>query len=689
MTLTVSSNENTIKKEKNSFLSLLLWTLKSHKFIFIIYFCAMIMIMFLGLLFVENSMRFETTEQFYFILNLGITEVTSTLIPFISIIFTIIIGTNVFKVYHNKRMMDMYGSLPIKKITMFLSRYFAGALVILVTLLVSGLLCGITPVFMLNRVDYFDTSFFTLVMKNILLITMSSIAGFSMFALISMICGSSLYTIVMFMAINIIYPIMVSIIVDDVSSVIPGFKFLLYDIQVPFMVFMILSPILSTFMNIDYYGQYTVLDSDVYSNFKFNISSYVIYWVLFIIVFLVVSILISRIRKNENVQSVFIFSFIKYIFMVPLTMCLGYIAGTVIKSILHFINEQDMGLYFVLGSFIGIVIAYVVLFIIFNKGVKGIVKTLPVLGISLFMFFAYYIFIATGLFGVDMYVPNENDVVSVCLSGDSLTGDKAEMLKEMGKDRYVSRYNDWYIDSNTKEIKVLDKYITDKGVIKDAIKIHKIIADDLHNVNGALYSFDRHNDYFSEDYEYKQFVISYKLKDGKIVNRYYLTGDFDYNKTVDLYKKVLGSKEIKCASTLLLHSSIDDITGFSIISDDSSYSQNFTLDIDDRKYEVINKEFLERLIPTLKREIEQDNHFYNHPFDDEYQVWINYDNKTTANIPSIGSYNGYSDEELFHYGITEEYITIPKENYPETWKIIEKYSNNSKFFLNEVETVDG
>lgn len=689
MTSTVSSNEKIIKKEKNSFLSLLLWTLKSHKFIFILYFCAMIMIMFLGTLFVENSMRFETTEQFYYILNSGITEVLSGLIPFISIVFTIIIGTNIFKIYHNKRMMDMYGSLPIKKITMFLSRYLAGALVIIVTLLVGGLLCGITPVFMLSRINYFDTSFFTLVMKNILLITMSSIASFSMFALISMICGSSLYTIVMFIAINIIYPIMVSIIVDDVSSVIPGFKFLLYNIQVPFMAFMILSPILSTFMNIDYYGQYTVLDGDVYSNFKFNISSYVIYWILFIIVFLIASILISRIRKNENVQSVFIFSFIKYIFMVPLTICLGYIAGTVIKSILHFINEQDMGLYFVLGSIIGIAVAYVVLFIIFNKGVKGIVKTLPVLGISLCIFFAYYIFIATGLFGVDMYVPNENDVVSVSLSWDSFTGDKAEKLKEMGKDRYVIKYDDWYIDSNTKEIKVLDEYINDKDFIKDAIEIHKIIADDLHNVNGALYSFDRHNDYyFSKDisYRYEPFVVSYKLKDGSVVNRYYLPGDFDYNKIADLYKKLLGSKEIKCASTLLLHISIDDITGFSIISDDSSYSQDFTLNLDDRRYKVTNKEFLGKLIPTLKKEIEQDNHFYN-PLDDEYQVHVNYDNnKTTTNIPSIGSYNGYSDEELLHYGIIEEYITIPKENYPETWKIIEEYSNSSKLFLNEIET---
>lgn len=686
MTSTVSSNKKTVKKDKNNFLSLLLWTLKSHKLIFIIYFSVMIMIMFFGMLFVENAIQFKTTEQFYGVLNSAVREVISELIPLISSVFTIIIGTNIFKIYHNKRMMDMYGSLPIKKITMFLSRYLSGALVIIVTLLISGLLCGVSPIFMLNHIDYFDTSFFILVMKNFLLITISSIASFSMFTFISMICGSSLYTIVMFLAINIIYPIVASSVVDDVSSVIPGFYFILYD-KLPFMAYMILSPILSTFLNIDSQGYFTVLDDDI-SHFTFNIPFYVTYWILFIIVFLVASILISKIRKNENIQSVFIFSFVKYIFMIPLTICLGYIAGTIIKSGLHLINEQDMGLYFVLGSIIGIIIAYVVLFIVFNKGVKGIAKTLPALGVSLCIFFAYYIFIATGLFGVDMYVPNEDDVVSVCVSESLLTEGTNESLKEMGEDRYTSQYYNWYIDSDTKEVKVLDGYITDKDFIKDTIKIHKTIVDDLHNVNGNLYSFDRYNDfsylyYYDSGYGYDQFVVSYKLKNGTTVNRYYLPGDFDYSKTSDLCKKLWGSKEIKKASTLLLRSSIDDITGFSLISNDSSYSQEFTLDINNRKYEAINKEFLEKLIPTLKEEIEQDNHFYTLPVDD-YQIQINYDNEIANDIYSIWNYDTYGVQSL-RSGITEESITIPKENYPKTWEIIEEYSNSSKLFQNETE----
>ena len=395
----------------------------------------------------------------------------------------------------NKKQVDVYHSLPVKRETMFLANFSAVATVLIVPIVICYIIAMLANVSILNTIEsigianpqfeimYEDVKTMEIVKDMlatiIIVLTMEAITFFSC------VCSCSVFDSVVFsLSLTEIVPLFMATVSLILNSFVKG-----YVIQEKLM----------------YYGVYTspinILFSRLCLNFPIggNKSSDIlvnmtIAQLLIATVILIIGLLIYRRRKSESAQNYDISGFLYKFIMAVAVFGLSVISG-ILTSIFAFENADHS----VIFSLIYGILYFFVLQSIFTRSVKLNIKNPILLAICAISAPALLIFAQHGWFGYEKYIPKQEDVKSVSVN-------------YKGKYDNISVFNakDGRMGEDIKAV------FTDKEIINDLMEIHKHkIYDDETEIHT----------YGETEKEYvsirNQFFIEYELKSGRKVARQY------------------------------------------------------------------------------------------------------------------------------------------------------------------------
>ena len=685
MTSTISSN-----KTKKPLLSMILWSLKETLPLTIIYSFLLFVCYPMYVMLSKNSSgpdKFDYADCQMVLLGVA---------PLIIGIFTIITACVMFSIYHKKRSVDLYASLPINKTTLFISKYVSGLLLLIVPLVIFMSL-GLLVSGQVSSINAFVTYY------RMLGYIVSIINMYSMLAFVSMICGGTVDTVVTFGVINAGVVGCLLSGVNLVNSIVPG----LYDIDLQmyqpltFMLLFSLCPFAMPYL----FGMF----SHIYSDAELTVDNFVnhewfaseskalVVWFVLAIVYFVAGMLLVKKRNNENVQNGFIFNFPKVIIYIIASVGAGVIIGYFFASGFCVPNDGfKTMLMFIAGALIGSVLAYLIVTLIFNKGPKRFIKGLPVFAGSFVVVALFYVAIATGLIGVSN-IPKVEDIKSVHVSGNNDYFHNTEVYP--------------IVRSIGKEYEKTDLFIEDKDVIKNTVALHQAIVDGLHEEAGAFFNFYR---YYSLDvvdgnygYEPGTIVIEYKLNNGRKISKAYMDIYYDYEKLVDKYNAVISNDAYKQENNKLVKcSNANEANAFRIdfSAVDRYMNIPFGAKAEDIDAELVANEDTRSNEPVILKNIEAANLIYS-TLREEFIADKEYAESLKANLPvyvkPTESNSEIYDEKAFKIKISflafndmkeaenkvisigaisgacniepEENYTITKDKYPNTWALLNSY----------------
>ncbi|MEE1125116.1 MAG: hypothetical protein U0L18_04165 [Acutalibacteraceae bacterium] len=523
MTSTISSNNT-----KKPFLSMLLWSLKKALPITLVYSFLLFVCYPMYIILSRNSYGPERFN--YARCQIRLLEI----VPLIIGVFTIIIACSMFSVYHKKRSMDLYASLPINKTTLFLAKYVSGLLVIIVPLVVFMSL-GLFVSCQVNSINTFVTYF------RMLGYVVSIINMYSMLSLLAIICGGKVDTLITFAVINVGVAGCLLTAANLVASIVPGMFNMDVEIYQPFTFMLLFSfapfamPYLSGEFSSVYAGSDGKLVNYVSDEWFVAESKILVIWFVIAVAYLVAGMIMAKKRKNENVQNGFIFEFPKAIIQAVATVSAGVMIGSFLAG--NNCTKNDgfkTMLMFMLGALIGSVLAYLIVTLIYNKGIKRFKKGLPAFVGSFVAVVVFYLTISLGWVGVTD-VPKVENIKSACVLGEN-----------------DNRFNTSLVPvvySNGNNLEKVDRFIEDKDVIKNTVALHQAIVDGLHEESGTFFNF--YNYYTAgkgateTGYEPYTIRIEYELNNGKKISKTYIHGHFNYDKIKDKYNAIISSELYK------------------------------------------------------------------------------------------------------------------------------------------------
>lgn len=673
MTSTVS-----FKDKLKQILSVLLWDLKGCKgsmTVYAILASVFTVIIFTLVLVLTARTTLPSTETYAEIplssKMQAFQAISSAFIGLLTLIFSIIYTVQIFSYMHNKRKVDFYGSLPISRARLFLAKCGAAYLFSIVPMLVFMGIIAImsicTGTLLLPQVTQMYINFIV-----------GTLACISAYGFLSACCGTTFNTVVMFIAVCACYPLS--------------------------MIFV------RGYIDAFFTGAYT---GDISKSFLMNalnpISAYfgnnLIYWVIFSIACIAFGTLLIMKRRSERAQTSFAYYIPCHIIKVIVSFLAGMFLGTMFGSLNVFGNGVAG---FVFGFILASAPAFLITHMLFYKGMKKLVRTLPIYGGLAIVVIAGVALINLDIFGYNGYVPKAEDVKS---AGIILT-------------EYCYSKNDNFSSVMSKSA----GDFTEKSDIENIIKVHNKVLDSRNDkIKSALkfrcvwgsMLYNAVGEYINDD----AYAIAYKLNSGITVTRYYseamlsMANSMDdddnyYDVDIDSIKSIanplISSKSYITKYSGLMNAKSDaengavearitamvrgkSYTGLSAVSSNNSYL--FDSDSDSNN-SASKKIILNELNEALKKDFEADDKYLNGVLYDPYGIireteyyYSSYDySYSGCSLPDIREmyskdfvcqismeYRRQESEGLFSYFNTlEETYFIPK-SYTNTIEVLQKY----------------
>lgn len=397
---------------------------------------------------------------------------SGTFFAAIVILFSIIFSLIAFSYMHNKRCVDLFGSFPVSRRTLFLSRYASVLFICIVPMVVIGLLAGGLTLSMVGMKE---------VIKTVGILVLAIVGNVSVLAFVSLCCGTSIDTIICYCAINIVFPICIGLCYAMPKNTIPGMKYgSLWS-----SVFTMFSPIAAPFTG----------------RFGTGTTFHIIWWICFSIVLFISCCYLCKKRKAETAQNTFAFTIceivIKFLTCFAAGLGVGWMmafAGTN-----HSVKEQYI--WFFVGMIIGIMSSNTLLHIVFNRGLSKYKKSLVECASVAVVVTSFLLIVSSGALGIDRKIPDKSEIQSVCIRNNT---------------------NEFFVNGEN----LFKKYMSDEQAINDAYKIHSsLIQEAAKDKRFGLYPIvpDYEDEYIQteEDGDIWELTIEYKLKDGSTFSRTY------------------------------------------------------------------------------------------------------------------------------------------------------------------------
>lgn len=561
--------------------------------------------------------------------------ISSAVIGFLTLIFAIIYTVQIFSYMHNKRKVDFYGSLPISRARLFLAKYGAAYLFSIVPMLVFMGIIAIasicTGTLLLPQVTNMYVNFIV-----------GTLACISAYGFLSACCGTTFNTVIMFIAVCACYPLS--------------------------MVFV------RAYIDAFFTGAYTQTFSKSFITNALNpISAYfgnnLIYWIIFSIACVAFGTLLIMKRRSERAQTSFAYYIPCHIIKVIVSFLTGMFLGTMFGSLNVFGNGVGG---FVFGFILASAPTFLIVHMIFYKGLKQIVRTIPIYAGLAVVVIVGVALINLDVFGYNTYVPKSEDVKS---AGIILT--QHYYPKDKNFSRVMSKSAEDFTSSSDIDsiVKIHNNIINSKSTkLKSVGKFKTVWGFMLYNAFDDL-SYD------------DVYAITYKLNNGRKVNRFYSAsmislvnsmntvysdeyyyddyGSFDTDGINKIANPLISSKTYVTKYSALMNSKANselgakyaevtamvkgsDYASESCINGQKSYFSNS----EDEDYES-NKVILNELNEALKKDFEADDRYLNGVLYDPFGIIVD-------NSYNYEYYDGYSYSSSEEISPSEEIGSLPQ-----------------------------
>ncbi|HCI59415.1 MAG TPA: hypothetical protein DE313_01205 [Ruminococcus sp.] len=473
--------------------------------------------------------------------------IASQIIYFLTIIFAIIYTVKVYSYLHNKRKADLYGSLPISRIMLFVSK---SASAYLFTLIPAMFFLGI--IFIVSMC--FGQPIVNEALNIYVKLLMGTLASISAYGLISVCCGTTLNSVIMFIAVCIAYPLSAMFI----KGVANGF----------------------------FYGSYTgVFKNHFIMNALNPLAAYdginIIYWLIFSAVCIVASAFLVKRRKAERAQASFAYYLPCHIVKVLVAFLVGMFLGVLFGS-LNVLGNGYFG--FVFGFILGSVPAFVIAHLIFYKGFSKLIRTSIPLGGLVVVVVAVMAVCSYDVFGYNTFIPKADDVKSAGLI------DSSNLYRES--------------DSNlNKIVRNSAEDFTDKERINSIISSHSSIITDKDFSSDKKFQsvwYDMLVDNINIGLNEMRYSFAYKMNNGSVITRTYPASVYDSfsSDTIDT-SEIVNTKTYTEKYTAALNANQSDISRVTVKTNETSGCMSDDTDK--------SKEDFGKVIEAFRKDFKADN----------------------------------------------------------------------------------
>ena len=537
----------------------------------------------------------------------------------IAILFTLLVAVFMFSYMHKKRSVDVFGALPVTRRTLFFSRYFTGISI----LLVPFLLCmGLS---MLLSIQSFEAV--QQLWRSSVTILVSVVVAYTFTAFVAVCCGTTADMVISVLAINGLYPLMVLMCQVISNSTIPGVT---SSFNLPAVVYTALSPYSSGIVN-------AVMDPALTES-----GAQFLWWFVLLALSIAGCIAVSRKRKAECAQAGFALRLLPVLVRAIACTVAGLVFALVFSSFSFGVNAQNCVLnhyiWFFLGLMIGSFIAHLILTFIYNRGSRGFLKSLISYGVLILVIGAAYMIVSTGMFGMDLYVPQPQQVKQV-------------QFKVNGPENF-------FLSGADEELFAV---YTEQEDIEKVVRVHTSITDNLRERAGYPYAMSLGAFGYMENEAplFYDVIIKYTLENGCVVERAYSNFTFDSREIAPEVLAVIESQAYKEQTVPILI--YDDSSIRSVIA----YGSNMT----EEAYTVADREQIIGIASALRKDILDDqnvNTSNEETADDAEKTCISVD--FCYDIPEEKDASGkviQTRTQYFNISITEDYKN--------TWEALDRY----------------
>lgn len=617
MTSTISCNKKT-----SPFSSIYWWSLRKNMASAIVYTVLLLfsypLLIFMYRIFNNASKKIqneflESSAAFIFPVVTGI----------IAILFTLLIAVFMFSYMHKKRSVDVFGALPVTRRTLFFSRYFTGLSILLVPYLLCMGLSMLLSMQSFAAVQQLGRSSVT--------ILVSVVVAYTFTAFIAACCGTTADMVISVLAINGLYPIVVLMCQVISNSTIPGIT---SSFNLPAIVYTALSPYSSGIVS-------AVMDPALTKS-----GTQFLWWFVLLVLCIAGCIAVSRKRKAECAQSGFAFRLPPVLVRAIACTAVGLVFALIFSAFSVGINTPGAifghYMWFFLGLLIGSFIAHLILTFIYNRGVRGFLKSLLSYGVLVVVLSTAYIIVSTGMFGMDLYVPQPQQVKQVQFKVDGPV-------------------NFFYSESDGE----LSAVYTEQEDIEKVIQIHTSITDDLRERTGYPYALSLGATGYMEDETplFYNVAIQYTLESGLVVERAYSNFTFDSH---EIAPEVLAVTETQAYKEQTVPLFVYDDSSITSIT---AYSHDMTEALYEEPYSIEEKGQIMEIAAALRKDILEDQDFYT----------FNEENTYTVENPCVSLDLCYeipiekdASEKLVWFHNPCFYFLVT-EDYKNTWEVLGKY----------------
>ncbi len=457
-----------------------------------------------------------------------------------AIFFTFVSSLLTFSFLHNKRSVDMFGSAPTTRGTMFAS-HLLGGISSVAAPFITG--CLIVMGFTARTGEYFK---FDLIM--VALGVLGILAAYSFTALIAYCCGTVIDTAIVTIGVNAICGGAVALFWGMCSEMIPGLEFesIIYSPILP-----IFSPYAFCFFG-DFY---------FFSEEKSAFFSIIIWNVIFIAGITACALFAAIKRKAEVSQSEFA---VKWL---PMAIKAGasVVAGGFIGCIAALTSDLGLGNMAVFALWYVIIgaVAFFILHVIFSRGVKRhLLPSLIVYAVTTVAAVGFVFILSTGL-GIDTYVPVAQNVSTVSFNYEDYKDPEnvkiiTQIHKLVAEGTRKEEGFPYYLGNDSQDYYIYEDINSDDPEIcyDDGDYPITVGTDDVPLTSRSSDS-SRNVEDFSNNYPLTymtSFNFSYSKKVGfKTVRSYYIANysyddkelNYDYDAIEELLQQLYSSTEYK------------------------------------------------------------------------------------------------------------------------------------------------
>lgn len=450
------------------------WSLKKQSGISVIY----LILLCLALPFLLGIVLFSFMKKQYELTGESIANGLYTLFTLFvipgTLLFVFITAILLFRFMHNKRSTDFYHALPVSRTAMFFGRFLAGFTLLAIPMIICCCITAIVLVCIQGVTNTLDMPYgmlflYLLYLLIIILITYT----FTVF--ITVCSGTTFNAIISAVSIGIAYPIFVYLLINMVNLLIPGFTWQGFT-----TILTAGSPYMASFVPAFFMGP-----TGKEMTMSADMIAFFVWWAFITIVMIVASWLLYRARKSENAEG-------RKAYPIPQVIIRTVVSGAVGIGLGYILFVALGGtVAFFIGVVIGATIAHIIIEVLYAKGFRTLLKSLPYLAGFLVLFGIYYTILAMGCFGYDTKVPLANQVESVDIDLDNT--EENIILDEKGK----------VINTNT------PVHLQDRTSIEAVIGWHQATVDENRENH---YPYQMSNHIFSGQ-------VTYHLKDGSTFTR--------------------------------------------------------------------------------------------------------------------------------------------------------------------------